>query len=187
MVKPTLLNGIPMQAPMKMMMTSLPRELPGLPSRRLHHSSPHQVLQDDELEEFSYDDFVDMLTDAGELMFKEKEKLKDLELMYGSLQASYEELNNSHENFNETHEKFKEAHNTLFDYKVKTKLSIGASSETYKSCCISSSTNPSYSTSDKFSCNESLVLENEKLKKEVICLTNDLSKCYDSRAKFNHC
>jgi hypothetical protein len=29
-------------------------------------------------------------------------------------------------------------------------------------------------------------LENEKLKKEVICLTNDLSKCYDSRAKFNH-
>ena len=47
--------------------------------------------------------------------------------------------------------------------------------------------NPSYSTSEKSSCDESLVLENEKLKKEVICLTNDLSKCYDSRAKFNHC
>ena len=46
---------------------------------------------------------------------------------------------------------------------------------------------PSCSTSDKFSCDESLVLENEKLKKEVICLTNDLSKFYDSRAKFNHC
>ena len=37
------------------------------------------------------------------------------------------------------------------------------------------------------SCDEKLVLENEKLKKKVICLTNDLSKCYDSRAKFNHC
>ena len=29
-------------------------------------------------------------------------------------------------------------------------------------------------------------MENELLKKDVICLTNDLSKCYDSRAKFNH-
>jgi len=25
------------------------------------------------------------------------------------------------------------------------------------------------------------------LKKEITCLTNDLRKCYDSRAKFNHC
>jgi len=66
-------------------------------------------------------------------------------------------------------------------------LSMGASSKTCKSCCVSSSTNPSCSTSDMSSCDESLVLENEKLKKEVICLTNDLSKCYDSRAKFNHC
>ena len=31
-----------------------------------------KVLQDDELEEFSYDDLVDMLTDAGELVIKEK-------------------------------------------------------------------------------------------------------------------
>src|SRR6185437_3932693 len=64
---------------------------------------------------------------------------------------------------------------------------MGASSETCKSCCISSFTNPSCSTSEKSFCDESLVLENEKLKKEVICLTNDLSKCNDSRAKLNHC
>ena len=64
---------------------------------------------------------------------------------------------------------------------------MGASNEPCKSCCVSSSTNPSYSTSDMSSCDESLALENEKLKKEVICLTNDLSKCYDSIAKFNHC
>ena len=30
-------------------------------------------------------------------------------------------------------------------------------------------------------------MENDLLKKEVTCLTNDLRKCYDSRAKFNHC
>ena len=31
-----------------------------------------KVLQDDELEEFSYNDLVDMLNDAGELVIKEK-------------------------------------------------------------------------------------------------------------------
>jgi len=145
-----------------------------------------KVLQDDELEEFSYDDLVDMLNDAGELMIKKKAKLKDLELRYGSLQASYEELKTSHENLKETHEKLAEAHNTLLDHKDKAKLSMEASSETCKSYCVSSSTNPSCGTSDMSSCDESLVLENKKLKKEVTYLTNDLSKCYDSRAKFNH-
>ena len=91
--------------------------------------------------------------------------MKDLELKYGSLQASYERLKTSHENFNETHEKFKETHKTLLDHKNKAKLSMGASSGTCKSCCVSSSTNLSCSTSDQFSCDESLVLENEKLKK----------------------
>ena len=105
-----------------------------------------KVLQDDELKEFSYDDLVDMLTDAGDLVIKEKEKLKDLELKYSSLQASYEGL----KTFKETHEKLKKAHNTLLDHKDKAKLSMGASSETCKSYHISSSTNPSCSTSKKF-------------------------------------
>ena len=131
-----------------------------------------KVLQDDELEEFSYDDLVDMLNDAGELVIKEMTKLKDLELKYGSLQASYEELKTSHENLKKTHEKLKEAHNILLDHKDKTKLSMEASSETCKSCCVSSSTNPSCSTSDKSSCDESLTLENEKLKKDLKVLLN---------------
>ena len=42
MVKPILLSGIPMQAPM-MMMTSHPKVLPESPSRRLLHSSPHHI------------------------------------------------------------------------------------------------------------------------------------------------
>ena len=85
-----------------------------------------KVLQDDdELEEFSYDDLVDMLNDAGELVIKEKTKLKDLELKYGSLQASYEEIKTSHENLKETHEKLKEAHNTLLAHENKAKLRVG--------------------------------------------------------------
>ena len=107
-------------------------------------------------------------------MIKENEKLKDLELKYGSLQASYEELKTSHENLKETHEKFKETHKTLLDHKNKAKLSMGASSGTCKSCCVSSSTNPSCSTSDKSSCDESLTLENENLKKDLKVLNISL-------------
>jgi hypothetical protein len=44
MAKLTLLSGIPMQAPMKMMMTSLQEVLPGLLSRKLLHSSPSHIV-----------------------------------------------------------------------------------------------------------------------------------------------
>ena len=61
-----------------------------------------RYLQDDELKEFLYDDLVEMLNDAGELVVKEKAKLKDLELKFGSLQVSYEELKTPHENLKKT-------------------------------------------------------------------------------------
>ena len=57
-----------------------------------------KVQQDGELDEFSYDDLVEMLNDADEFMTKEKTKLKDLKLKFTSLQDSYEELKTSHEN-----------------------------------------------------------------------------------------
>jgi hypothetical protein len=44
MAKPILLSGIPMQALMKMMMTSLQSVLPGLLSRKLVHSSPSHIV-----------------------------------------------------------------------------------------------------------------------------------------------
>jgi hypothetical protein len=44
MAKPTLLSGIPMQASMKMMMTSLQGVLPGLLSWKLLHSSPSHIV-----------------------------------------------------------------------------------------------------------------------------------------------
>ena len=128
-----------------------------------------------------------MLNDAGELVTKEKAKLMDLKLKFDSLQTSYEELKISHENLKKTHEKFEETHNTLLAHENKANLSMGVSNDSCKSSCGSSSINPSCSTNNISSYDESLVLENEKLKKEVICLTNDLSRRYDSRAKFNHC
>ncbi|PVH64300.1 hypothetical protein PAHAL_2G231700 [Panicum hallii] len=96
-------------------------------------STPHclmakggaKVQQDDELDELSYDDLVEMLNDADEFMTKEKAKLKELKLKFTSLQDSYEELKTSHENLKETHEKLEEAHNALLNHERKATLSIG--------------------------------------------------------------
>ena len=135
-----------------------------------------------------------MLNDADEFMSKEKAKWKDLKLKFTSLQASYDELNTSYENIKETHEKLEEAHNTLLAHKNKAKLSVGVGCDLLNDkCCASSSTNPSCSSSDfpcssnTSSCYESFIVENELLKKEVTCLTNDLRKCCGQMAKFNHC
>jgi FtsZ-binding cell division protein ZapB len=147
-----------------------------------------KVQQDDELDELSYDDLVEMLNDADEFMTKEKAKLKELRLKFSSLQDSYEELKTSHENLKETHEKLEEAHNALLNHERKATLSIGVSCDLIDDKpCDSSSTSSSCTKIDDSSCNESLIMENNLLKKEVTCLTNDLRKCYDSRAMFNHC
>jgi DNA repair exonuclease SbcCD ATPase subunit len=135
-----------------------------------------------------------MLNDADEFISKEKVKLRDLKLKFHSLQASYEELKTSHENLKETHEKHEEAHNTLLDHENKAKLSVGVGCDLIcEKCCVPMVTNPSCSSSDlsclsdKSCCDKSLLVENEMLRKEVVCLTNDLRKCYDSRTQFNHC
>ena len=99
-----------------------------------------------------------MLNDTDEFMSKEKAKWKDLKLKFTSLQASYEELKTSYKNIKETHEKLEKAHNTLLAHENKEKLSVGVSCDLFNDkCCASSSTNPSYSSSDKFSCDESLI------------------------------
>ena len=134
------------------------------------------------------DDLVEMLNDADEFMTKEKAKLKDLRLKFTSLQYSYEELNTSHENLKETHEKLEQAHNTLLSHERKATLNIGVSCDLIDDKpCGSSSTSSSCTKIDNPSCNESFIMENDLLKKEIICLTNYLRKCYDSRTKFNHC
>ena len=129
-----------------------------------------------------------MLNDADEFMTKKNAKLRDLKLKFTSLQDSYVELKTSHKNLKETHEKLEEAHNTLLNHERKTTLSIGVNCDLIDDkSCGSSSTSSFCTKIDNPSCNESLIMENDLLKKEITCLTNDLRKCYDSRAKFNHC
>jgi hypothetical protein len=82
----------------------------------------------------------------------------------------------------------------LLSYENKAKLSVGVGCDLVcEKCCASILTNASCSSSDfsclsdEFSCGKSLLVENELLKKEVVCLTYHLRKCYNSRAQFNHC
>ena len=100
-------------------------------------------------------------------------------MKFTSLQDSYEKLKTSHENLKETHEKLEEAHNTLLSHERKATLSIGVSCDLVDDkSCGSSSTNSFCTKIDNPSCNESLIIENDLLKKEITCLTNDLRKCY---------
>src|SRR6185312_9833097 len=125
---------------------------------------------------------------ADEFMTKKKAKLRDLKLKFTSLQDFYEKLKTSHENLKETHEKLEETHNTLLNHERKATLSISVSCDLIDDKpCGSSSTSSFCTKIDNPSCNESLIMENNLLKKEITCLTNNLRKCYDSRAKFNHC
>ncbi|XP_022683475.1 uncharacterized protein LOC111257700 [Setaria italica] len=153
-----------------------------------------KVSQDDEFNnELTYDDLVRMTNDTDDYMCKEKEKLRDLKMKYQSLQVSYEELKTSHENLKETHEKLEEAHNSSLAHEVKGKVSISVGCDILNDeSCAPSSSNPFCSSSDiscisdGFSCDSSLVMENEMLKKEVNCLVKDLKRCYDSKAQFKH-
>ena len=80
--------------------------------------------------------------------------------------------------------KLEEAHNTLLSHERKATLSIGVNCDLINDkSCGSSSTSSLCTKIDNPTCNESLIMENDLLKKEVTCLTNDLRKCYDSRAK----
>jgi hypothetical protein len=64
-----------------------------------------------EIDEFTYNDLVEMVSNLDDLLGDMKGKYKSLRKKHVSLQEFYEELMTSHENILDTHEKLKEAHN----------------------------------------------------------------------------
>ncbi|CAO2038807.1 unnamed protein product [Urochloa humidicola] len=164
---------------------------------------------DDDDDELSYDDLVQMLNESNELLHKKNEKIEEMKRKYSSLHESHEELKTSHANLKdshgkvvtsngilkEKHEKLKEAHDSLLVQKsIEPKTSSCTTCDKCENLSnVSNSTNPSCSTSDasctsdRFSCDATLMMENESLKKEVDCLSKDLSRWFGSHVKFNHC
>jgi hypothetical protein len=83
-----------------------------------------------EIDEFTYDDLVVMVSNLDDLLRDMKGKYKSLRKKHVSLQESYEELKTSHENLLDTHEKLKDAHNSHISQESnKVKVDVGITCE----------------------------------------------------------
>ena len=138
-----------------------------------------------------------------------EEELKALRKSFDELQASHECLKEDHEELGLAHTKLEKAHSSLLECakEKETKegqviitcdvgLTCDIIDESFYSPIIIAPTNPSCSSSstitnstsstcDGFTCDASLMVENETLKKEVNELTRALGNAYggDSLAK----
>ena len=122
-----------------------------------------------------------------------RKECKELRKELKALKQSFDELNASHENIKEDHEelgnaltKIEKAHSSLLEETKKEQVIVSCDvgltydilnesfykpvivAPTNPSCSITTSTSP---LSDGFTCDASLMMENETLKKEVNELT----------------
>jgi Zinc knuckle len=161
-------------------------------------SSPHCLMakggkvmnddDDDDDDDLSYDDLVQMLSEADDYMHKEKEKFKALKKLYKSLQVSFEELKTSHEELKTSHEKLEEAQNSsLVHEAIKPKVDIGVSCDLLDDIVYApSSSNISCSKcTSSHSSDESSDIT--KLKKIVSTLTRDLERAYGGSSQLDLC
>lgn len=142
---------------------------------------------------------MDMMEQSHECLEVKRKECKDLHKKCKSLEQAFDELNATHERLMEAHEKLGKAHSKL--EKAHSNLLEQGKNEVVVSCDVGSTcdildesfykpiivtlTNPSCSTStstsstsDGFTCDASLMVENEILKKEVNELTHALAKSY---------
>jgi hypothetical protein len=145
---------------------------------------------------------INMLEDAKEYFDIKRRKCKDLRKELKALKQTFDELNASqkslkedHEKLGKAHKKLKKVHSSLLNEQNEKEhvvtcdkgLTCDIIDESFYKPIIVAPTNPSCSSSststspmsDGFTCDASLIVENETLKKEVNELTHDLGKAYD--------
>ena len=124
-----------------------------------------------------------------------RKELKALKQAFDELNASYERLEKAHKKLGNAHKKLKKAHSTLLEQNEKEHVvtcDIGLTcdiiDESFYKPIVVAPTNPSCSTStstssssDGFTCDASLMVENETLK-EVNELTRALGNAYSGEA-----
>jgi hypothetical protein len=161
-------------------------------------------------------DMCDQLSSSFENKRKEckalQKELKALKQSFGELQASHECLKEDYEELGHAHTKLEKAHSSLLEQvkEKETKMEqvimtcdvglicdfIDESSYSpiivapSNPSCSSSSTTTTISTSttsDGFTCDASLMVENETLKREVDELTHALGKAYGGEAHLLKC
>jgi chromosome segregation ATPase len=156
---------------------------------------------------------MDMLEQANSIINKKNKKCKDMQKKLDALEQSFDELNATHERLEKAHEKLGKAHTKLekahFLLLEQDKERVIVSCDVGITCdmidesfyesiviaptnlsCSSSSTTTTTSTSttsDGFTCDASLMVENETLKREVDELTHALGKACDGEARLLKC
>jgi myosin heavy subunit len=168
---------------------------------------------DDDEEEYTKVELMDMLEQVHTCFemkrkeCKELRKVKSLEQSFDELNASHENLREDHEELDKAHTKLEKAYSSLLEQvkKEKTKkeqvivsydvgLTYDILDESFYKPIVVAPTNPSCSTttstsplSDSFTCDASLMVENETLKKEVNELTRALGNASGGEAYLLKC
>jgi hypothetical protein len=160
----------------------------------------------DDDNELSNEKLIDMLEQANSIINKKSKKCKDLQKKLDDLEQSFDELNATHERLEEAHEKLEKAHSLLLEQdkeRVIVACDVGitcdlidesfyepiAIAPTNPSCSSSSTTTitSTSTTSDCFTCDTSLMVENETLKREVDEFTHTLGKAYGGETYLLKC
>jgi ATP-dependent 26S proteasome regulatory subunit len=120
-------------------------------------------------------------------------EIKTLKKSFDELNASHERLEKAHEKLGKVHKKLKKAHSSLLNKQNEKKyvvtcdkgLTCDIIDKSFYKPIIVATTNPSCitststsSSSDGFTCDASIMVENETLKKEVKELNHTLAKAY---------
>jgi hypothetical protein len=156
--------------------------------------------ENDNDDEPTKDELIDMLEGVKEHFDIKRRECKDLLKEIKTLKQAFDELNASHERLEEAHEKLgkahkklEKAHSSLLNEQNEKKhvvtcdkgLTYDIIDESFYRSIIVASTNPSCSaststltSSDGFTCDASLMVENETLKKGVKELNHTLAKTY---------
>jgi hypothetical protein len=165
--------------------------------------------ESDNDDEPTKDELIDMLEDAKEyfdIKIREckdlRKELKALKEAFDELNASHERLEKAHEKVGKAHKKLEKAHSSLLDEQNEKKhivtcdkgLTCDIIDESFYKPIIVGSINPSCSTftftsssSDGFTYDASLMVENETLKNEVKELNHTLAKAYGGEDRLLMC
>jgi hypothetical protein len=157
-----------------------------------------------EINEFTYDGLVEMVSNLDDLLGDIKGKYKNLKKKHVSLQESYEELNTSHENLLDTHEKLKEAHNSHISQEAnKVKVDVGitcdlldvmpkidkVSKSSISTSCDDLLVMPCSSNVDSCMNDSSydplIIVENHELRNIVDCLNKSLANYHMGENTYN--
>jgi cell division septum initiation protein DivIVA len=170
------------------------------------HDNESESDNDDEL---TKDELIDMLEDTKEHFDIKRRECKDLRKEIKALKQAFDELNVSHDRLEEAHEKLdkahkklEKAHSSLLNEQNEKEhvvtcdkgLTCDIIDESFYKPIIVAATNPFCSTftstsssSDSFTYDASLMVENETLKKEVKELNHTLAKAYGGEDRLLMC